>query len=305
MEDINPIEIRFRLVWIYCAHASIKAFNTAFVQELYPPSSFPGEVERLSKRVLSIQELTFRPGGEQNLILASLDVTSTWRLCWYIIPDAYTIEGLNNILPLAINKGGCRIGNLTNKNAYARSSGWNTTFEADQGVGIVERYDIEIAFLNCLNTTIAGAIPIIDPKYMPPIISDSSSLDRKIPGQWSGLGIGLGFVLLILRFCCVRCLATDFDGIVEKLFPGWHSRRHPARHRGGPRVVFSHGEILPDYPRVPLAIPSLPYPMTGWASDAQTSTQTLLLYRRIGSRAECDEELPPPYSPGVVSPTRR
>ncbi|PVF99461.1 hypothetical protein CPB86DRAFT_783578 [Serendipita vermifera] len=364
--------------------------NASWTPSEYPPqSSWPkpygfwpiywGEgVPNEYKDSFVYKSSRFRPGGAQNLILASTAGIPSYRPQWYIIGDAYTIEGLNSILSLPMKKGGCGmydenpiytfdplqispngtrtlipadggplprqnftispesavqyyrgssvvLGTPPYVNAYALNHNKNTSYwgitpwnitdlfpsffnfsdPVYEGVDIAERYDIEISFLKCLNTTIAGAIPIIDPNYTPPVVPESSSPGKKVPGQWIGLGIGLGFALLILGFCCARRLATGFDSIIEKLFPGWHRRRRLAGHRGGPRVVFPHGEILPDYSREPIDTPSLSCPMTERDSEAQASAQTLLPHRRTDTRAEGDEELPPPYSPRVVSPITR
>ncbi|PVF99460.1 hypothetical protein CPB86DRAFT_872538 [Serendipita vermifera] len=268
----------------------------------------------------------FRPGGEQNLILASLGVTPTWRPYWYIITDAHTIKGLNNILSLPVNKGGCgmypdnpiytfdpveispmgtrtlipadgtplprqnftlaaesalqyyrgssvALGTPGYLNAWAldhnkNTSYWgmtpwnitdlfplyfNTSDSMNEGANLTARYAAELSFVKCLNTTIAAAVPIIDPDYTEP----SSSSSKVSPWQWVGISLGVGCTILLLGICIAhRCLASVIERITGKKFPGWRPRRvRLGRHTGGPRVVFPQGEILPNYSNEPIMFP--------------------------------------------------
>ncbi|PVF99459.1 hypothetical protein CPB86DRAFT_783576 [Serendipita vermifera] len=320
----------------------------------------------------------FRPGGAQSAILASRDGGPSYRPYWYIIADSYTINGLNTILKLPVDKGGCGMyvdgqvydfdadavapngtrtlfpadggrnarHNLTMPpqsavqyyrassvvlgtppyvNTYALNHNhdttywgmtpWNITdlfpmfFDASDpvntGINMTARYAAEMSFLNCLNTTIAAAVPIINPDATP-IVEPSSSTSKL---WWVGVSVGVGIGGIILLWVCIkqRWLGRFIGCLTGKPMPSRSSRRRVplGRHTGGPRVVFTDGEILPDYSREPIDTPSLSYAMTERESDAQALTQTLLPHRRTDSRAAGDEELPPPYSPATASPTGR
>jgi hypothetical protein len=76
----------------------------------YPFGFWPiywGNIPNSYSDSLPFKSYRFRPGGSQLLILASTGEDLTDRPYYYIIADEYTIEGLNVILKLSVNVGGC------------------------------------------------------------------------------------------------------------------------------------------------------------------------------------------------------
>ncbi|PVF99462.1 hypothetical protein CPB86DRAFT_285911 [Serendipita vermifera] len=305
----------------------------------------------------------FRPGGAQNLILASSDGLYDQPF-WYIIGDAYTIEGINTILALPEDEGGCGMFNgysvyafdpvqaalngtgafisadgstfpkenftVTPEsaiqyyrgssvvlgapgyvNAYALDHNQNTSYwgmtpwnisdlfplffnashPINTGANVTARYAEELSFLNCLNITIAAAVPIIDPSRTEEVV-----VRRQPWWFWAAIGIGIAAVLLTVWIYTAQCcLDWVIKRITGKSPEEWQRRRGPfGRHTRSRRAVLQHGEELPNYSREPI---NLSYP--------PASPHPLLSHRGSDTRTGYEEEILPPYTPRAVSPTVR
>ncbi|PVF92483.1 hypothetical protein CPB86DRAFT_829967 [Serendipita vermifera] len=264
----------------------------------------------------------FRPGGAQNIIIASLDDRKTNRPYWYIIADAYTIEGLDTILALPVDDGGCGMYNrnpiytfdpvqvsfngtgillpadgLSSSrenftlaaesaiqyyrgssivlgtpgyvNAYALDHNQNTDYwgttpwnmtdlfptffdtsdPVNTGINMTDRYATELSFLHCLNSTIAAAIPIIDPSYKEGSTYDFASAYKPI-WMWSVIGTVIGFVVVIVGICAAR-----------RFSPQWQRQKvYVARHGGSERIVPHNGDSVQNSSMELINVPNLSYP---------------------------------------------
>ena len=208
----------------------------------------------------------FRPGGEQNLLIAGLNETRQ-NAYYFIIGDKYTIKGLNTILALPYERGGCSMwsgnpiylfepdslspnGTKTLRSAtgsafrqnitivpqnilqYYRASSvalgsnlyvnefsldnntrpeyWGRTpFDVSvmlpnvtgaAGDTGVNRTLQETRFLDCLNQTIAAAVPIVDG-----FLSTSTNTPRSDNAFKFGIGIGVPLAVIgLFIICCWR-----------------------------------------------------------------------------------------------------
>jgi hypothetical protein len=169
-----------------------------------------------------------------------------------------------------------------------------------------ERRQNELSFLDCLNRTIAAAVPIIDPGLTVARTSNSNSnsnhFKQLTSAQKAGIILGGTFALFILAICC---LPGFWKTIGKSAIRRGAQRRVPlGRHTGGRRVVFLHGEILPAYLRGRDGAHTAPNPTSRFVSEQQPLSHAPLLPstgRSSPDGAMDDQELPPPYSPQTVS----
>jgi hypothetical protein len=170
---------------------------------------------------------------------------------------------------------------------YWEATEWNITklFDAyftpssdqDQSIDYTERYQTEMKFLDCLNTTIAAAIHIPDPH---PVDIEPRPDRTLLP--WHIALIATSVVLLIL---CSPCIFSKCFGFLRKQRL---EAQRPQRRTGSRRMVFENGNLLPNSSRHPASHSDMSYPMTQRQTDLAA-----------------DDDVPPPYTPSTAATPRQ
>ncbi|PVF99457.1 hypothetical protein CPB86DRAFT_285879 [Serendipita vermifera] len=167
---------------------------------------------------------------------------------------------------------------------------FHTNNSENTGADMIARYRAEASFLDCLNTTIAAAVPIIDPNLTEKSSTSSHGLAR---GEITAIVISSLFVLIVICACWTK------GGQLTLTRKRRSEQTQLGRHIGGRRVVFPGGDVLPDYSRHPAGYYNPSYPM---AQSQSASVPLLPRTRDPRDTAGDDDDLPPPYSP---SPSAR
>jgi hypothetical protein len=331
----------------------------------YPFGFWPihwGSIANYYNFSLQFKSSRFRPGGAQNLILASLHEDISDSPYYYVVADAYTTKGLSTILSLPVAKGGCGmypdnpiytfepeqlatngtrtlvpadgssrsrpnvvLGPESAMQYYRGSSvvlgtpGYTNQFSLDHNINTtywgttpwnltdlfpnffnnsgsqstevnMTQYQEETSFLDCLNTTIAAAIPIIDTNLTVEKPSTTTGTPRKLTrGEIIAIVICLLWFLIVFFAACSKYgrKTADWDPDTPRPVPVPLGRPWT-----GPQVV----NALPNYSTHPQGYYYPSYPTAQHPQD-QSSNIPLLLYTRNSHDATATgDDLPPPYS---------
>jgi hypothetical protein len=341
-------------------------FYDAGVYNLRPSFSFGfwpicwGSIENYYPLSLPYKSPRFRPGGAQNLILASLHEDIPNSPYYYIVADAYTIKGINSILSLPVAKGGCDMypdnpiyvfepeqlapngtGTLVpvdgssrsrqsvvigpesamqyyrgssvvlgtpgylnefglnhNKNTtYWGTTLWNLTElfpnffnnSSSQNTGVnMTLYQMESSFLDCLNITIAAAIPIIDTNLTEekPLTTTRHTLSA---GEISAIVVCIFFAFVVFSACWIKRRQLRF---LRKPPPEYIC----SEGQWDGQQVMLPGEVLPSYSRYPAGHYNPSYRVGQRPSDQPTNFPFLPYTRNSHDTAERSDEFPPPYT---------